>query len=85
MDTMYIAIISGCNVEAHQGKNHSHESRHACNRIDLRKGADKARVLGRATKPERTDPYRPTVGSTPSDGTPLVVKSGDELPARSRR
>ena len=53
MDTTYIAIVSGCTVKGHQVKNHGHESRHARNRVDLRKGADKARVLGRATKPER--------------------------------
>jgi len=53
MDPTYITIVSGFNVNAHQANNHSYESRHARNRVDLRKGADEARVLGRATKPER--------------------------------
>jgi len=53
MDTTYMAIVWGCRVKVHQGKDHGHESRYARNRVDLWKGADKARVLGRATKPER--------------------------------
>jgi hypothetical protein len=31
--------------------------------------------------PVITDPYRPSVGLTSSDDTPLVVKSDDELPS----
>lgn len=27
-----------------------------------------------------TDPYRPVVGTMPSDDAPLVIKCGDELP-----
>ena len=84
-----MAIVSGCIVKAHQEKNHGHESRHARNRVDLRKGADKARFIGgNETRKEMriiTDPYRPAMGSMPSNGTPLVVKGGDELPARRRR
>lgn len=36
------------------------------------------------TKPKigvATDPNRPLVGPTPSYDTPLIIKSGDELPA----
>ena len=29
-----------------------------------------------------THPYRPTEGAMPSDDTPLVIESGNELPAR---
>jgi len=28
-----------------------------------------------------TNPYRPAVWATPSDHTPFIVKSGEELPA----
>jgi len=30
-----------------------------------------------------TDQYRPSVGTTPSDDIPLIVKGAEELPARS--
>ncbi len=36
-------------------------------------------------KPEKmtTDPYCPSVGTMPSDDIPLIVKGGEEFPARS--
>ena len=53
MGTTYLTIVSGCQVNTHQAENHGHESRHARNRIDLTKGEDKVRVLGRVMSPKR--------------------------------
>jgi hypothetical protein len=50
-----------------------------------RKGRSAAGLpLGDGTLDEAhiiTDPYRPAIGTTPSDDAPLVVKTGEELPA----
>jgi len=34
--------------------------------------------------PLATNPYRPTVGATPSDDTPLIIKGGEEFPSAQR-
>ena len=88
MGTTNIAIVSGCSVKVYQANDHGHESRQARSGVDLLEGADKARIFCSRNQTRKemsiiTDPYRPAVGLTPSDGTPLEVKSGGELPAGS--
>jgi hypothetical protein len=36
-------------------------------------------------EPITTDPYCPTVGTTPSDDTPLIAQSSEELPTEKRK
>jgi hypothetical protein len=49
----------------------------------MTEGADQFIPVGK--RPEEgtmtTDPYRPQVGASPPDDTPLEVKSSEELPA----
>ena len=33
----------------------------------------------------RTDPYCPSVWAMPSNDTPFIIKSGEELPAKTRK
>ena len=40
--------------------------------------------MGAKKRPGATDPYRPPVGAIPSYDIELVIKSREELPARSR-
>ena len=78
----YLAVVRcGIDVENDQEKYHVDESGQACDRIDLPKETDKARAVQHEMRLS-TDHYRPAVRSMPSDDTPLVVKSGDKLPAR---
>jgi len=52
-DATYLAIIWSCNVNADHAKYDGQESGQTRNGIDLPKGADKIRALGRATKPNK--------------------------------
>jgi hypothetical protein len=80
-ETIYLAIALLCGVQTEQAKYYGQESGHTRSRVDLRK------KTGKATKREShcssiTDHYRPAIGSTPCNDTPLIVKGSDELPAR---
>ena len=84
--TTYLAVVSGRKVKKDQAKYHLNESGHARDRIDLPKEA-KGQLCNETRKEIglNIDHYRPAVRPTPSNDTPLVVKSGEELPARSVR
>src|SRR5579863_1600011 len=84
--TTYLAVVFGRNVQIDQAKYYVNESSHARDRIDLPKEAEgKNFELCNETRKEMrlsTDHYRPAVRPTPSNDIPLVVKGGEELPAR---
>lgn len=79
----HLTVVSSRHGDCLYIKYYRSKSGQACSRVNL-PGADQFRapgwgetqIIARIT----TYPYRPVVGATPSDDTPLVVKSGDELP-----
>lgn len=86
MDTEYcthLAVNFGCNGEVNQGKTYGHEAGQAGNGVDLSKEQIQTIVRKLKVRPIVTYPYRPSIALTSSDDTPLVVKSGDELPPAS--
>jgi hypothetical protein len=84
-DMTYLAVESGRNIQNNQSKYHCYETGYPRNRVDLQRKI-RPEPCNEARKKRRlgTDDYRPAVRSTPSNNIPLVVKSGDELPARGR-
>jgi len=85
-DATYLAIEFCSRVHNDHGKYGTQESGQTRNGIDLPKGEIKLELwVEQQGRIVNTNPYRPAVGSTPSDDLPLIVKSDEELPARSGR
>jgi len=87
-DETYLAIEFCSRVHTDHGKYGSYESGKTRNGIDLLVPRGEIQSEFWAEQQDRivnTNPYRPAVGSTPSDDLPLKVKSDEELPAGSGR
>ena len=83
-DTTYLAIEFCTRVHTDHGKYGTQESGQTRNGIDLPRGEIKSELwVEQQDRIVNTNPYRPVVGSTPSDDLPLKVKSDEVLPARS--
>jgi hypothetical protein len=75
-----MTIYLGRYVHGNHVDDHDHKSGKTCKGIHLRK--EKISLFSSlAGEHITTDPYRPPVGLTSSDDTPLEVKSGEEFPS----
>ena len=75
---------SRSNVKTHKADYYSNKSEYARSGVDLPNGVDYSRARTWATKIQQkyTNQYCPTEGAMSSDDTPLIIESGNELPAR---
>lgn len=74
----HLAVNFRRNVERDQVKDHDREGGPARHQVDLWEDQDQTEIRSKAIV---TYPYRPSIGLMSSDEPPLVVKTGDELPA----
>jgi hypothetical protein len=77
----HLAVNFGRNVERDQVHDYDPEGGPARQKVDLWKEQIQTEAIQKLSI--ITYPYRPSIGLTSSDETPLVVKTGDELPAVS--
>jgi hypothetical protein len=75
----HLAVNFRRNVERDQVKDYDREGGPARDQVDLWEGQIWTEEV--QSKAIIAYPYRPPIGLTSSDETPLVVKTGDELPA----
>ena len=77
----HLAVNLGRNVERDQVKDYDREGGPARHQVDLWEEQIQTEIRSKAIV---TYPYRPSIGLTSSDESPLVVKTGDELPAAGK-
>ena len=85
--TTHLAIHLSLKVETNEVKNYGDKKGGARKRIDLPNRQVSLNLKAEKTRGEKapvgTDPYRPPVGTTPSDDVQLEMKSCNILPTGS--
>jgi len=79
----HLTVYRARSVKADHVHDHCQKCGHACQRVDLKQEKYQFKSLQwvPSTEKEDTDPYRPPVGTTPSDDTPFVIEGSNKLPA----
>jgi len=79
----HLTVYRASSVKADHIHDHCQKCGHACQGVNLKQENYQFESLRWVTPTEKedTDPYRPPVGTTPSDDTPFVIEGSDKLPA----
>jgi hypothetical protein len=84
----HLTVYWACSIKADHVENYGQKGGQARNEMNLGQVRFDPQLRGGRRRNQRekaTNPYRPSVGATPSEDIPLIVKVGEELPARSGR
>jgi hypothetical protein len=85
--TTHLAMDLSCNVKTNDVDDYGDKKSYARKRVNLPNEQVspnlKAEITTREKAPVGTDPYRPPVGTTPSNHVPLKIKSCKILPTGS--
>ena len=83
----YLAVNWSHSINEDQGQDYGYKGGNAGKGVDLPKLLFSPRLQGGRVRAQKqladTDPYRPTIRTTPSDDIGLIGKGCEELPARS--
>jgi hypothetical protein len=78
----HLTVNWGRDIEIDQVKDYGHEGGEARNGVNLSRGLIRLEPLGETQKKY---PYCPSIWMVSSDDIPLILETGDELPAGSQK